>query len=78
MGKGSPVTWKNLAITLAIFGSIVVYFVTNKNKRTKEAMKKHTRTLGTASLGGKWTLVDHNGKPFTDAMLRGKLFIFYI
>lgn len=32
-------------------------------------MLRNTKQIGTPALGGPWTLVDQNGRPFTDAML---------
>jgi len=52
----------------------MLYFKEEKMKRLERQRKK---ALGQASIGGKFDLIDQNGKRFTSADLEGKWFLLY-
>ncbi|XP_059413558.1 protein SCO1 homolog, mitochondrial [Carassius carassius] len=75
--KSGPVTWKSLAITFALGGGLLLgmkYF-----KREKEEMieKERTKSMGKASLGGPFSLVDHNNKPTKSEDFLGQWLLIY-
>ncbi|XP_026072502.1 protein SCO1 homolog, mitochondrial-like [Carassius auratus] len=75
--KSGPVTWKSLAITFALGGGLLLgmkYF-----KREKEEMieKERTKSMGKASLGGPFSLVDHNKKPTKSEDFLGQWLLIY-
>ncbi|XP_073689856.1 protein SCO1 homolog, mitochondrial-like [Garra rufa] len=75
--KSGPVTWKSLAITFALGGGFLLgmkYF-----KREKEEMieKERTKSMGKASLGGPFSLVDHNNKPTKSEDFLGQWLLIY-
>ncbi|KAG1926458.1 protein SCO2, mitochondrial [Pimephales promelas] len=72
-----PVTWKSLAITFALGGSLLLgmkYF-----KREKEEMieKERTKSIGKPALGGPFSLVDHNNKPTKSEDFLGQWLLIY-
>jgi protein SCO1/2 len=66
----TPVTWKVLGAMVFVFGGGVAFYAWEKQSVLSRAKDKHRRTIGTALLGGPWTLVDHTGRVVTDASLR--------
>ena len=71
-----PVTWASLAITGAVGAAGVAYYSIEKDRlQTLVATKQ--KVVGKPSLGGPWTLVESDGKPVTDASLRGKFALLY-
>jgi protein SCO1/2 len=66
----TPVSWKALGAMLTVFGGCVSWYAWEKQSVLSRAKDKHRRTIGTALLGGPWTLVDHTGRVVTDATLR--------
>lgn len=75
-GKG-PVTWKTLGITFAI-GSILTLAMLNvKKEKELRIEKERTRSLGKASIGGPWDLVDHTGVARKSSDYHGQWVLIY-
>ncbi len=64
-----PIKWWTLFLSLTAFGGIVWIYSYQKQSRIQEAVKKNSRVMGKPLLGGPWSLVDHTGRPVTDATL---------
>mmetsp|Transcript_121 Transcript_121/g.160 ORF Transcript_121/g.160 Transcript_121/m.160 type:complete len:283 (-) Transcript_121:471-1319(-) len=72
-GQGlGPISWTSLALAGITGAGLVYYFVTEKEKKQAAAVQRNTKAIGKPKLGGQWTLVDHTGRPVTDATLREK------
>ena len=72
-----PITWGSLAFLVVAGGAVVLYV--QRLKREKEALaeKERTRSLGKASLGGPFSLTDHNGERRTDKDFLGQWVLLY-
>nr|XP_057904574.1 protein SCO1 homolog, mitochondrial [Doryrhamphus excisus] len=75
--KSGPVTWKSLAITLAMGGALLggmKYF-----KREKEELmeKERNRSIGRPALGGPFCLVDHHKKEVKSDDFLGQWILIY-
>uniref|UniRef100_A0A8C5R3W7 Synthesis of cytochrome C oxidase 1 n=1 Tax=Leptobrachium leishanense TaxID=445787 RepID=A0A8C5R3W7_9ANUR len=68
-----PVSWKSLAITVAVGGALLAGMKYLK----KEKEERENRSLGKPLLGGPFSLVDHNGQPRTDKDFHGQWVLVY-
>jgi len=75
-GKG-PVTWKTLAITFGLGGALLAGMMYVKREKEIAQEKQRQASLGKASLGGGWELVDHNGKLRTSEEFHGGWVLLY-
>lgn len=76
-GRKGPVSWKGLLVTVGI-GAIFVIGMQYVKKEKQEAIDKQRRQeLGKAAIGGKFSLVDHTGKPVTSEDLKGNWLLVY-
>lgn len=78
--KGSiprPVSWKSLALTFAVGGSLLGAYLYVKAKKDEEINKKIKGSVGKPAIGGPFTLVDHNGNAITDATFHGDFMLVY-
>ncbi|KAJ6216198.1 hypothetical protein RDWZM_007355 [Blomia tropicalis] len=70
-------SWKSFFISgtlLALFGGTLLYL---KEEKMKKMEKQRKKALGQAAIGGKFDLIDHNGKRFTSYDLEGKWVLLY-
>jgi protein SCO1/2 len=51
-------------------GATVWYYQADKERRKNDAVARNTTSVGKPAIGGQWTLVDHTGRPVTDASLK--------
>ncbi|XP_072328638.1 protein SCO1 homolog, mitochondrial-like [Scyliorhinus torazame] len=75
--KGGPETWKSLAITFAIGGTLLVVMKYFKKEKEEKLKKERTRSIGKAALGGPFSLINHTGQPKTDKDYLGQWFLIY-
>nr|XP_028572923.1 protein SCO1 homolog, mitochondrial isoform X1 [Podarcis muralis] len=75
--KPGPVTWKTLAITCAVGGSLLAAMKFFKKKKEEKAEKERKRALGKPLLGGHFSLVDHHGQPKSDRDFLGQWVLIY-
>lgn len=70
-------SWKSFLVSgvlLSIFAGTMLYL---KEEKMKKLEKQRKKALGEASIGGKFELVDQNGKKFTSSDLEGKWVLLY-
>ncbi|XP_037332597.2 protein SCO1 homolog, mitochondrial [Pungitius pungitius] len=75
--KSGPVTWKSLAITFAIGGSLLGGMKYLKKEKEEQLDKERNRSVGRPALGGPFSLVDHNNKPATSEDFLGQWVLIY-
>ncbi|XP_062930314.1 protein SCO1 homolog, mitochondrial-like [Mobula hypostoma] len=75
--KDGPVTWKSLAVTVAVGGALLVVMKYMKKEKEEKIEKERTRSIGKAALGGPFSLVDHKGQPKTDKDYLGQWVLIY-
>ncbi|KAJ7316103.1 hypothetical protein JRQ81_002265 [Phrynocephalus forsythii] len=72
-----PVTWRNLAVTVAVGGGILATVKIYKEAKEKKLEKERTKSVGKPLLGGHFSLVDHHGQPKTDRDFLGQWVLIY-
>ncbi|XP_066560787.1 protein SCO1 homolog, mitochondrial [Amia ocellicauda] len=75
--KSGPVTWKSLALTFAIGGTILAGMKYFKKEKEEIIEQKRTKSLGKAALGGPFSLVDHNNQPKKSEDFLGQWILIY-
>ncbi|XP_066497693.1 protein SCO1 homolog, mitochondrial [Hoplias malabaricus] len=75
--KTGPVTWKSLAVTFAVGGSLLLGMKYFKNEKEEMFERERTKSLGKPSLGGPFSLVDHNNKPSKSEDFLGQWVLIY-
>lgn len=73
----SLVNWKAAAFFVATGGVLTWLFQREKHRLEIERTAEANRAVGKPQVGGPFTLVDHNGKPFSDKDLLGKFSLIY-
>jgi protein SCO1/2 len=71
-----PVTFLSLGIMAIVGGGIMMYYQIEKEERAQK-VASDVVTVGKASLGGPWSLVDEDGIPRTDAYYKGQFQLLY-
>ncbi|GER37947.1 protein SCO1 homolog 1 [Striga asiatica] len=80
--RGGPVSWMSFFLLLCT-GAGLVYYYDREKKRHIEGITnastavKEGPSVGKASIGGPFSLIDHNGKPVTDKDFKGKWNLIY-
>lgn len=75
--KSGPVTWKSLAITFAIGGSLLGGMKYLKKEKEEAMEKEKNKSIGRPSLGGPFSLIDHNNKPTKSEDFLGQWVLIY-
>ncbi|KAA0705316.1 Protein SCO1 -like protein, mitochondrial [Triplophysa tibetana] len=75
--KIGPVTWKSLAITFALGGSLLLGMKYLKREKEERIEREKTKSIGRPALGGPFSLVDHNNKPTKSEDFLGKWVLIY-
>ncbi|KAM5135276.1 protein SCO1 homolog, mitochondrial [Mantella aurantiaca] len=72
-----PVTWKSLAITVALGGALMAGMKYIKKEKEEKIEKERNRSLGKPLVGGPFSLIDHTGLPKTDQHFLGQWVLLY-
>ncbi|XP_054463665.1 protein SCO1 homolog, mitochondrial [Anoplopoma fimbria] len=75
--KSGPVTWKSLAITFAIGGTLLAGMKYLKKEKEEQIEKERTKSIGRPALGGPFSLIDHNNKPTKSEDFLGQWVLIY-
>ncbi|XP_029294529.1 protein SCO1 homolog, mitochondrial [Cottoperca gobio] len=75
--KTGPVTWKSLAITFAIGGTLLGAMKYLKKEKEELIEKERNKSIGRPALGGPFSLVDHNNKPTKSEDFLGQWVLIY-
>lgn len=80
--RGGPVSWLSLLLLIAT-GTGITFYYDNEKKRHIEELKtvssavKEGPSVGTAAIGGPFTLVNHDGKSVSEKDFVGKWTLIY-
>ncbi|KAH6605252.1 sco1 precursor [Trichoderma cornu-damae] len=72
-----PFSWKAAVLFVATCGGLVWYFEHEKERMQRKRIAEATKGVGRPKVGGSFELMDHNGKPFTSDMMKGKHSLVY-
>ncbi|KQK17236.1 hypothetical protein BRADI_1g33190v3 [Brachypodium distachyon] len=80
--RGGPVSWLSFLLLLVTGGGIIVYYDKEKKRHIEELKNKTNsvkpgQSVGTAAIGGPFTLLNHDGKPVTEKDFLGKWTLLY-
>ncbi|KAK2833006.1 hypothetical protein Q5P01_016895 [Channa striata] len=75
--KFGPVTWKSLAITFAIGGTLLAGMKYFKKEKEELIEKERNKSIGRPALGGPFSLIDHNKKPTKSEDFLGQWVLIY-
>lgn len=75
--KSGPVTWKSLAITFAVGGALLGGMKYFKKEKEEMIEKERNKSIGRPSLGGPFSLIDHNNKPTRSEDFLGRWILIY-
>ncbi|KAI5097361.1 protein SCO1-like, mitochondrial [Silurus meridionalis] len=75
--KIGPVTWKSLAATFALGGTLLLGMKYFKKEKEEKFERERTKSLGKPSLGGPFSLIDHNSKPTKSEDYLGQWVLIY-
>uniref|UniRef100_UPI00398E79F0 protein SCO1 homolog, mitochondrial n=1 Tax=Pristiophorus japonicus TaxID=55135 RepID=UPI00398E79F0 len=75
--KAGPVTWKSLAITFAVGGTLLAIMKYFKKEKEEKIEKERTRSIGKPALGGPFSLIDHTRQPKSDKDYLGQWVLIY-
>lgn len=69
-------SWKAVSVLAVVAAFMVGYYQFRLNKRN-EKKKSRPTGYGNPDIGGPFTMVDHHGRPVTDASFRGQYMLIY-
>ncbi|XP_054159343.1 protein SCO1 homolog, mitochondrial-like [Oppia nitens] len=76
-GKRNLFSWKSFLISGGLFAVFMAAFLQFKQEKMQKLEKDRKRSLGRASIGGQFELIDQNGRPFQSKDLLGKWYLLY-
>lgn len=75
--KKSPITWKSLAISSVIGGGLILYINYLRKEKDKTIARERRQQLGKAKIGGKFELVNIEGKTVKSDDFLGQWVLIY-
>jgi len=77
-GKGiGPISWKSLAWTIGAGAAVTLGMLYVKKEKEIAIERERKRSLGKASIGGAFDLIDHEGKPCSSKDFLGRWVLLY-
>ncbi|KAH8802851.1 Sco1 protein [Xylogone sp. PMI_703] len=75
--RSGPFSWKAGVLFLAAGAGLIVYFRYEKARMERLRVAEAAKGVGRPKVGGPFQLTDQNGKPFSDADMKGKYSLVY-
>ncbi|KAI9821490.1 MAG: Cu-binding protein [Thelocarpon impressellum] len=75
--RSGPFSWRAGLLFLLSGAGLIVYFRYEKARIERQRIAAAAKGAGAPKVGGPFSLVDHDGRPFTDADLRGRFALVY-
>jgi len=72
-----PISWFNLGVSGVLVGVMMGFYYYAKNMKEDAMRAERKKAIGKAKIGGKFDLVDHNGKPCKSEDFEGKWVFLY-
>ncbi|KAK0392872.1 hypothetical protein NLU13_2366 [Sarocladium strictum] len=72
-----PFSWKAGLLFVMTAGGLMWYFENEKERMRRKRIAEATKGVGRPKVGGPFELTDHNGKPFTSEMMKGRYSLVY-
>lgn len=72
IAHSQPFSWKAAIVFVITATGLIWYFDYEKERMQKKRVAEANKAIGRPKVGGSFRLVDHNGKPFTEADLKGR------
>ncbi|KAI1176419.1 SCO1/SenC-domain-containing protein [Nemania sp. FL0916] len=75
--RTGPFSWKAGVLFVITAGCLLWYFETEKERMNRRRVAEATKGVGKPKVGGDFNLVDHEGRPFRGADLKGRYSLVY-
>ncbi|KAI1311190.1 SCO1/SenC-domain-containing protein [Xylaria venustula] len=75
--RTGPFSWKAGVLFVLAGAGLVWYFESEKKRMQRRRVAEATKGVGRPKVGGDFTLVDHEGRPFSSANLKGRYSLVY-
>jgi hypothetical protein len=76
-GKKSPITFNSMLLGVGCFLAVVAVAQNKAQQKVEGMMQRSQEVVGKAAVGGPFTLIDQDGKPFTNEDLLGRFSVLY-
>ncbi|KAH7637646.1 synthesis of cytochrome c oxidase [Dermatophagoides farinae] len=70
-------TWKAFIISGVLVSLFAGFMIHLKNEKLKQMERQRKKALGETAVGGRFDLIDHNGKPYSSTNLEGRWAMIY-
>ncbi|KAI0522172.1 SCO1/SenC-domain-containing protein [Xylaria bambusicola] len=75
--RTGPFSWKAGVLFVLAGCGLVWYFESEKKRMQRRRIAEATKGVGKPKVGGDFNLIDHEGKPFSSANLKGRYSLVY-